>query len=318
MTRLPHVDSACRFFLDATTGFHRPGRLAHAAATIGFGLAISCSGAVAQNAAKGSPDHIKAVTSAVDSASIKANTATSKDWPTYGLDYAETRFSKLNQITTDNVKNLGLMWTYSLESIRGVEATPLVVDGNMYVTASWSVVHAVDARTGKRIWSFDPGVDREKGYKGCCDVVNRGVALYKGKVFVGAYDGRLIALDAVTGNKVWEKDTITDRSHSYTITGAPRVFNGKVVIGNGGAEYGVRGYVTAYDAETGAQAWRWFPATVNTRGRLWAARLINNPRRTKIGHVEDFPVLHMRSLRKSATSGRLRLFFLGGNLPGRQ
>ena len=221
-------------------------------------LAISASGAIAQNAAKGSPDHIKAVTSAVDGTSIKANTATSNDWPTIGLDYAETRFSKLNQITTDNVGKLGLVWTYPLESSRGVEATPLVVDGIMYVTASWSVVHAVDARTGKRIWTFDPGIDKEKGYKGCCDVVNRGVALWKGKVFVGAYDGRLIALDAVTGQKVWEKDTIVSKEHSYTITGAPRVFNGKVVIGNGGAEYGARGYVTAYDAETGNQAWRWF------------------------------------------------------------
>ena len=103
-----------------------------------------------------------------------------------------------------------------------------------------------------------PKVDKEKGYKGCCDVVNRGVALWKGKVFVGVYDGRLIALDAVTGKVVWEKDTIVSKEHSYTITGAPRVFNGKVVIGNGGAEYGVRGYVTAYDAETGNQAWRWF------------------------------------------------------------
>ena len=128
----------------------------------------------------------------------------------------------------------------------------------MYQTASWSVVHAIDARTGKQLWTFDPEVDREKGYKGCCDVVNRGVALWKGKVFVGAYDGRLIALDAATGKMVWEKDTIIDKEHSYTITGAPRVFNGKVVIGNGGAEYGVRGYVTAYDAETGNQAWRWF------------------------------------------------------------
>ena len=168
----------------------------------------------------------------------RANTATSKDWPTIGLDYAETRFSKLNQITTDNVKKLGLEWTYPLESSRGVEATPVVVDGIMYVTASWSVVHAIDARTGKRIWTYDPGIDKEKGYKGCCDVVNRGVALWKGKVFVGAYDGRLIALDAVTGKKVWEKDTLIDKEHSYTITGAPRVFNGKVMIGNGGAEYG--------------------------------------------------------------------------------
>ena len=201
MTRSPRVDFARRFFRDAAIGPHRPARLATAAMTIGLSLAISASGAIAQNAAKGSPDHIKAVTSAVDGASIKANTATSNDWPTIGLDYAETRFSKLNQITTDNVKKLGLVWTYPLESSRGVEATPLVVDGIMYVTASWSVVHAVDARTGKRIWTFDPGIDKEKGYKGCCDVVNRGVALWKGKVFVGAYDGRLIALDAVTGTE---------------------------------------------------------------------------------------------------------------------
>jgi quinohemoprotein ethanol dehydrogenase len=243
MTRLtPHSDFTRRFFRNSLM--------------IGLGSTLLCSAALAQT--KGSPEHIKAVTSAVDSASIKANTASSNDWPTIGLDYAETRFSKLNKITTDNVKHLGLVWSYPLESSRGVEATPLVVDGIMYVTASWSVVHAIDARTGKKIWTFDPGVDREKGYKGCCDVVNRGVALYKGKVFVGAYDGRLIALDAVTGQKVWEKDTLIDKEHSYTITGAPRVFNGRVVIGNGGAEYGARGYVTAYDADTGNQTWRWF------------------------------------------------------------
>jgi quinohemoprotein ethanol dehydrogenase len=256
MTRSPRVDSACRFFREAPASLHRPARLAQAAITIGLGLALSTGSAFAQT--KGSADHIKAVTSAVDSASIKANTATSNDWPTIGLDYGETRFSKLNQINTDNVKKLGLVWSYSLDSSRGVEATPVVVDGIMYQTASWSVVHAIDARTGKKIWSFDPGVDREKGYKGCCDVVNRGVAVYKGKVFVAAYDGRLIALDAATGAKVWEKDTLIDHDHSYTITGAPRAFNGKVVIGQGGAEYGARGYVTAYDTETGNQAWRWF------------------------------------------------------------
>jgi quinohemoprotein ethanol dehydrogenase len=255
MTRSPRVDFARRFFRDAGL---RPTRFAQAAVTIAVGLAISASGAIAQNAAKGSPDHIKAVTSAVDGASIKANTATSNDWPTIGLDYAETRFSKLNQINTDNVKKLGLVWSYPLESSRGVEATPLVVDGIMYLTASWSVVHAIDARSGKRLWTYDPKVDKEKGYRGCCDVVNRGVALWKGKVFVGVYDGRLVALDAVTGKVAWEKDTIVSKEHSYTITGAPRVFKGKVIIGNGGAEYGVRGYVTAYDAETGDQAWRWF------------------------------------------------------------
>ena len=181
-----------------------------------------------------------------------------QDWPSYGLDYAETRFSRLRRSTPATSKDLGLVWSYDLESTRGVEATPLVVDGIMYVTASWSIVHAIDVRTGKRLWTYDPKVDREGGYKGCCDVVNRGVALYKGKVFVGAYDGRLIALDAATGSVVWEKDTIIDRTRPYTITGAPRVFKGKVIIGNGGAEYGVRGYITAYDAETGAQKWRWF------------------------------------------------------------
>jgi quinohemoprotein ethanol dehydrogenase len=104
------------------------------------------------------------------------------------------------------------------------------------------------------IWTFDHEVSRERGFRGCCDVVNRGVALHNGKVFVGAYDGPLIAVDAVTGKKVREKDTIIDHNHSYTITGALRVANGKVIIGNRSAEYGVRGYVTAYDAETGNQA----------------------------------------------------------------
>ncbi|MEH2624088.1 quinohemoprotein ethanol dehydrogenase [Bradyrhizobium sp. AZCC 1719] len=258
MTRLPRVDSACLLFPEIAVTSRRPARLAQAVIAIGLGLTLGCSTALAQTPVKGSPEHIKAVTSAVDGASIKANTATSSDWPTIGLDYAETRFSKLNQINADNVKKLGLVWSYPLESSRGVEATPVVVDGVMYQTASWSVVHAIDARTGRRLWTYDPKVDRTKGYKGCCDVVNRGVALWKGKVFVGVYDGRLIALDAVTGKVVWEKDTLIDKEHSYTITGAPRVFNGKVVIGNGGAEYGARGYVTAYDAETGNQAWRWF------------------------------------------------------------
>lgn len=194
----------------------------------------------------------------VDGKSIQANTATSRDWPSHGLDYAETRFSKLRQINTGNVNQLGLAWSYDLESNRGVQATPLVVGGVMYVTASWSIVHAVDVRTGKRLWSFDPKVDRAGGYKGCCDVVNRGVALWQGKVFVASFDGRLLALDAATGNKLWEKDTVIDRKFAYTITGAPRVFKGNVIIGNGGAEYGVRGYITAYDANTGNQKWRWF------------------------------------------------------------
>jgi quinohemoprotein ethanol dehydrogenase len=241
MIGMPRYDSDCRLL--ATAG------------ALMLGLAVSAQPGFAADM---TPAHIKEATSAVDTAMIKANTATSQDWPTIGLDYAETRFSKLNQITSDNVKDLGLVWSYSLDSERGIEATPVVVDGIMYQTGPWSIVYAIDARTGKKIWTFDPQVDRSKGYRGCCDVVNRGVAVYKGKVFVGAFDGRLIALDAATGQKVWEKDTLIDHDHSYTITGAPRAFNGKVLIGQGGAEYGARGYVTAYDTETGNQIWRWF------------------------------------------------------------
>jgi quinohemoprotein ethanol dehydrogenase len=200
----------------------------------------------------------RGATTQVDDAFIRANANTAHDWPSHGLDYAETRFSRLHEINTENIDRLGLVWTYDLESTRGIEATPLVVDGMMYVSASWGVVHAIDTHTGKRLWTFDPKVDRSLGYKGCCDVVSRGVALYQGKVYLAAFDGRLIALDAATGHVVWETDTIVDHSRSYTITGAPRVFKGNVIIGNGGAEYGVRGYITAYDATTGEQKWRWF------------------------------------------------------------
>lgn len=230
--------------------------LSTGAALWALGLML-CATAQSQPA-KGSADHIRAATARIDTQAIRANASTTVDWPSHGLDHGEMRHSRLRQIDTGNVAKLGLVWSYDLESTRGVEATPLVVDGIMYVSASWSIVHAVDVRSGQRLWTFDPKVNRADGYKGCCDVVNRGVALYQGKVFVASYDGRLFALDAANGKVVWEKDTIVDRRYSYTITGAPRVFKGKVIIGNGGAEYGVRGYITAYDAASGAQKWRWF------------------------------------------------------------
>jgi len=194
----------------------------------------------------------------VDEKFIVENAAATKEWPSYGLNYAETRFSKLTQVSADNVKDLGLVWSYDLGSKRGVEATPIVVDGVMYVTASWSVVHAIDVRTGKQLWTYDPQVPRREGYRGCCDVVNRGVAVYDGRVYVGALDGRLVALDAATGSRVWEKDTRPSPTSMMTVTGAPRAYKGKIFIGNGGAELGVRGYVTAYDAKTGDQVWRWY------------------------------------------------------------
>jgi len=176
---------------------------------------------------------------------------------TYGRTYSEQRFSPLKQITDGNVKQLSLAWHYDLDTRRGQEATPLVMDGVMYFTTAWSKVVSVDAASGTRRWEYDPKVPPEWAVNACCDVVNRGVAAWKGKVFVGTLDGRLIALDAATGNPVWETLTI-DPKVRYTITGAPRVVKGKVIIGNGGAEMGVRGYVSAYDAETGKLAWRFY------------------------------------------------------------
>ena len=127
----------------------------------------------------------------------------------------------------------------------------------MYKRQAWSLVYALDAKTGEELWVYDPDVDRAVGVKACCDVVNRGVAVYDGKVYVGVIDGRLEALDAETGEIVWSKVTV-DQSKPYTITGAPRVVNGKVLIGNGGAELGVRGYLSAYDADTGDRVWRFY------------------------------------------------------------
>ena len=179
------------------------------------------------------------------------------EWPSHGRSPYERRFSPLRQINTDNVAQLGLTWSVEFPTHRGLEATPLVVDGVLYTSISWSVVYAIDARTGEVKWIFDPEVPKQWGGYACCDVVSRGVAYHDNKIFVGTLDGRLIALNALTGQRVWEKNTI-DNERPYTITGAPRIVKGQVLIGNGGSEYGVRGYVSAYDALTGKLNWRFY------------------------------------------------------------
>ena len=178
-------------------------------------------------------------------------------WLSHGRNYAEDRHSPLAQITPDNVNQLGLAWYFDTQTTRGLEASPLVIDGHMYFTTSWSQVFALDARSGELLWQYDPQVPKAWGVNACCDVVNRGVAAWGDAVYVGTLDGRLVALNRQDGRVLWQTLTI-DADKPYTITGAPRVVNGQVIIGNGGAEYGVRGYVSAYDAASGELLWRFY------------------------------------------------------------
>lgn len=192
------------------------------------------------------------------------------EWAKYGLDHAETHHSPLAQISTTNVGRLGLAWSYNTGSYAGqIEGTPLVANGVLYGTLPWSVVFAVDARTGKLKWRWDPqiphetfftdkrGIRHRRGPSLCCGPVNRGVAFYQGKVFVGLLDGRLVALDADTGRPVWTVQ-MTSKEDDYSITGAPRIVKGKVITGNSGAEFGVRGFVSAYHPDTGKLLWRFY------------------------------------------------------------
>jgi PQQ-dependent dehydrogenase, methanol/ethanol family len=190
-----------------------------------------------------------------------------EDWRLHGGSQTNQRFSPLKQINEQSVSRLGLVWSQEVGTSRGLEATPIVADGVIYTTGSWSVVFAFDARTGKLKWTYDPKVPRERAYFFCCDVVNRGVTQHNGKIYVGTLDGRLIALDQRTGSPVWSAQTTDPAKAAYSITAAPTIAGDKVVIGNSGSEYGVRGYITAYNAESGKQLWRFYtvPGDPNKR-----------------------------------------------------
>ena len=223
---------------------------------IGAGIAAGCRPSTSlPDGAPPAPTVPATEASTSDDAGATDDAAADEGWLRHGRTDDEQRFSPLDQIDETNVASLGLAWQFDLETTHGVEATPLVVEDTMFVTGPWSVVHALDARTGRLRWQYDPRVPRRHALSACCGVVNRGVAAHAGRIFVGTLDGRLVALDAGTGERIWETQTV-DPDQPYSITGAPRVVRGLVVIGNGGAEYGVRGYVSAYHAETGALAWR--------------------------------------------------------------
>ncbi len=195
----------------------------------------------------------------VDDAALTNAGKAGGEWLTYGLNYAETRFSPLRQITAGNVSRLGLAWSYDMGPGGGTqEDTPLVWNGVLYGITNWSVVFAVDARTGKERWRWDPEVNQAAVRpKICCGVVNRGLAIYQGKIIAPIIDGRMEALDAETGKVLWEA-RVAFPQDNYTLTMAPRVAKGKVIIGVSGAEYPVRGYFAAYDANTGQFAWRFY------------------------------------------------------------
>jgi quinohemoprotein ethanol dehydrogenase len=194
---------------------------------------------------------------AVDDARLRNAQQEPQNWLTHGGNWEEQRYSKLAQIHTGNVSQLKPAWWVEFDTTRSQEATPIVVDGVMYVSTAWSKVYALDAKTGKQIWYFDPKVPGPAASPTCCDVNNRGVAVYLGKVYIGTLDGRLIALDAKTGKIVWNTMTV-EPGRIYSITGAPRVARGKVFIGNAGADVGGRGYVSAYDANNGKLVWRFY------------------------------------------------------------
>ena len=191
----------------------------------------------------------------VDSARLRA--AAAGEWLSDGRTYDAQRFSPLTQIDAGNVRQLGLAWYDELDTLRGVEATPLYADGVLYNVSAWNITTAYDARSGKKLWTYDPEVPRAWGRYACCEPVSRGLALWKGKVIIATLDGRLIGLDAASGRPVWTTQTFP-KDMPYSITGAPRVFDGTVVVGNSGADYGVRGFVSAYDADTGKKLWKFF------------------------------------------------------------
>ena len=195
----------------------------------------------------------------VDDARLRNTAKQSSEWLTYGFTPAETRYSPAQLINASNVARLGLAWSYDVgRGGGGQEATPLFSNGTLYGITNWSIVFAVDARTGKEKWRWDPEVNQEKVRpKICCGVVQRGVALYQGLVIAPTIDGRLIALEADTGRPVWES-RVSYAQENYTITMAPRIAKGKVIIGVSGSELPVRGFFAAYDALTGKFAWRFY------------------------------------------------------------
>jgi quinohemoprotein ethanol dehydrogenase len=240
--------------MPTTSRFTMPGFIAASAVIVTTALSLASCNSPAPEARQGAQ---AAVMANVDHARLLNADSEPGQWMADGRNYTAQRYSPLKQINEDNVSELGLAWYAELDTLRGVEATPLAIDGVIYNISAWNITSAYEATTGKLLWTYDPQVPREWGRYACCEPVSRGLAAWKGKIIIATLDGRLIGLDARTGTPVWTTQTF-DKDWPYSITGAPRVFDGKVVVGNGGADLGVRGFVSAYDAETGKKLWKFY------------------------------------------------------------
>ena len=219
-------------------------------------LALVLAGCATASQGPGTPRAPQGVSAA---ASDPLAAPSSGDWLSDGRTYSAQRYSPLTQVDAANVKQLGLAWFDDLDTFRGVEATPVYEDGVLYNTLPFNITLAYDARTGARLWTYDPQTPREMGRYACCEPDARGLALWKDKVIIATLDGRLIALDKHTGKPIWTSRTFAiNKDYPYTITGAPRVFDGKVVVGQSGGDFGVRGFVSAWDVDTGRKLWKFF------------------------------------------------------------
>jgi quinohemoprotein ethanol dehydrogenase len=198
---------------------------------------------------------------ALDAARLAGAANEPDQWFTSGRDASGAYYSPLADINADNVSRLGFAWEYHLGSHRGLEATPIVIDGVMYAVGNFGHVYVLDAATGRELWTYDPQVDGQWGRYACCDAINRGVAVWNGRVYVGALDGYLHALDAATGKRLWKVDTLPARGPKtpYTLSAAPVIAGDLIIVGSAGADFdGARGYVAAYDLESGAFRWRFY------------------------------------------------------------